>query len=646
MKAIRNDLLRWTCERHAGDHPLDRRLLRDKALELAGEHGLTGFKCSESWLTCFLKRYSFLVDLDNHSGPIFSNYRVWIDTMRSVITQYKHKDLFHLDELTMYSDISPARVSSTLENDELDPTLKKATVLMCCNSSGTEKLPLLICGSYPAVIVNESYVYSHSEDASINDTLFKEWVNHVNDRMLESNRKILLLLHRDRVNAFRGLGLSNVRHVFFPDAFPPLLRPLKRDVFHFVKMIYRSKYVEGIKEHEHRWNAENVVKSLVEAWRKVPRNLIIASFQRTSFRTDDCFLEIHCDAWEDLKIGTSFKKFVTFDDKLSTNASYKQRKSTGKTHEYNLRTRQIVTVIDEHFDTIHSKENERIDDHTQVNGNLKEIYMRKNIDWKRKGSLKRSYEKAQLSEDGYEEMNNVKSSDNSTSKNNEDIVTVPPPAKLPKINDIHATENASQGSKSEEIYSTRTIVNATLTTSGRNASCDCELDKTVNNEKRNKNNQTCSSKRSIESSSEVDITSDSDIALQQVYDTSPVDTQKETNAMISYSPGEETELTDLNKSGRLSRKSLKRRRSRSDNTEESRNNSDNDEPERKRLSSDSDWAKQFETTFVFGSSDFARSLPTAFADALTMSDDGAQRPRLRRSCETERSIFTICPRRD
>lgn len=42
MKAIKDSLFRWTCERHATDCPLDRHLLRDKAMELAGEYGLTG----------------------------------------------------------------------------------------------------------------------------------------------------------------------------------------------------------------------------------------------------------------------------------------------------------------------------------------------------------------------------------------------------------------------------------------------------------------------------------------------------------------------------------------------------------------------------------------------------------------------------
>lgn len=164
--------------------------------------------------------------------------------MRSIITQYKHKDLFHVDELTMYADVSPIGTSvSTIQQDEPDRSLKKATVLMCCNASGTEKLPLLICGSYRDVIIGKDHMYSHSEDASINDGLFREWLTRLNCHMSNNDRKILLLLQRNRIDAFRDLELSNIRHIFFPDDFPPLLRPLKRDVFHFIKMAYRRRYV-------------------------------------------------------------------------------------------------------------------------------------------------------------------------------------------------------------------------------------------------------------------------------------------------------------------------------------------------------------------------------------------------------------------
>ncbi|XP_018346965.1 PREDICTED: tigger transposable element-derived protein 4-like [Trachymyrmex septentrionalis] len=645
MKVIKDDLLRWTCERHATGCLLDRHLLRDKALELAHKHGLTNFKCTEKWLTSFLKKYGFsLRNTKELSGPIFNNYRLWIDMMRSIITQYKHKDLFHADELMMYSDVPPTEISaSKIQQDESNTNLEKMTILLCCNASGTEKLPLLICGSYLAVVMGKDYIYSHSKDTSINDSLFREWLIQLNCLMSNDDRRILLLLHRNRIDAFRDLELSNIKHIFFPDDFPPMLRPLKRDVFHFVKMTYRRKYVEGIRERRHQWNVENVVRSLMEAWRQVPRNLIIASFQRTSFRTDDCLLEIRYDAWEDLKTGISFRKFVTFDDYLTANASQNQCESTSRNHSYNLRTRMSKET--DKFNNLFnfatsSKEKDPIFDHALVNEISKITYEKKDIDWKRTNPLKRSHDKAQLNEELYEE---AKLSNESTSRENENIAIIPTLERPPKVVDIQI-ESIARTSKSSDIYlTTQASVNESRTNTEYDKS---ECDKTVNNEERCKNSRVSSNERSIKYA-EVDNVNDDDIASQQVFnDTSAVDSQldtKEPNAkVVSFSfLRDEVEEADLDGNVRSSsRKSLKRR-----SVDKSEGNS-SDEPERKRLRSDSDWMKQYETTFVFGPFDVARTVTTVSADTFTISDSGVPQLKPRRSCETERSIFTISPRRD
>ncbi|XP_024882838.1 tigger transposable element-derived protein 4-like [Temnothorax curvispinosus] len=645
MRVIKDDLLRWTCKRHAAGDPLDRHLLRDKALELAGEHGLTDFKCSEKWLTSFLKRYGFSLNLEEPSGPIFKDYRLWIDMMRSIITRYKHKDLFHVDELTMYSDVSPTGLSvSPTRQDELETSLKKTTVLLCCNASGTEKLPLLICGSYPAAIMGKDHMYSHSEDASINDGLLREWLTRLNCRMSSSGRRILLLVHRNRIGSFRNFKLSNIRHVFFPDDFPPSLRPLKRDVFHFVKMAYRRKYVKGIRGDKRRWNVENVVRSLMEAWREVPRDLIIASFQRTGFRTDNCFLRIHCNAWEDLETGVSFRRFVTFDDYLSANASHKRCESTGRSHSYNFRPRKTVRFDDVPNFAIDSSRRDLIVGHAQVNGNLKEIYVEKDIDCegkKVKNLLKRSHDEAQLDEDLCEE---AKSSDESLSGKNEDIIVIPTSARPPKVIDIRTIESTARGSKSGDVRPTTT--RASLDESRTHTERDCTLDKTANNEEKCKNSRVLSNVRSIVGP-EVDNIANDDIsvALQQVFDdTSAVDSDaKEPNVRVvsRASPRDEIESTDSGGNvGCFPQKSLKRH---SVNAEESRDNSNDGEPERKRSRSDSDWMRRYETAFVFGPFDLAWTVTTVSAN----SDNGVpQSVRPRRSCETERSIFTIRPRRD
>lgn len=382
----------------------------------------------------------------------------------------------------------------------------------------------------------------------------------------------------------------------------------------------RPRYVKGISGRRRRWNVENVVRSLTEAWREVPCDLIIASFQRTSFRTDDRFLKIRCNAPEDPETGTSFRKF---DDYLS-NVSRKQCESTGRSHSYNLRTRKAVRFDDPLNFATDSKGRDPTIDRAQVSGNLKGIYMGKEIDRKRRNLLKRSHDRAQLDEE-------AKSSDESTSRENEDIV-IPKAARPPKAIDIQTIENLTRSSKSDDVRST---TRASMNEPRTDMQYEYKLDKTANKEG-------CKNGRELRNgrSPEADNANDGSIALQQVLDdTSAVDLEPNARVSSRAIPRDGTESADLNENiGCSPRKSLKRR---SVDAEESQSKSDG-EPERKRSRSDSDWMKQYETAFVFGPFDSARTLTTVSAG----SDNGAQSIRPRCSYETERSIFTISPRRD
>ncbi|XP_071855940.1 uncharacterized protein [Bombus fervidus] len=352
MKAVKEQLFEWACKKYAMNSLLDRRLLREKALELARISGSNGFKCSDRWLTTFLKEYGFSTDLISQPGPMFTDYRDWIDLMRSTIVEYRHRDLFHADELTMYSDVLPSGIPCNGIKDPraIDSSRNRVTVLMSCNSSGTTKLPLFVCGPYASKITAKEHVYNHSEDSCIGDEFFKSWLSNVNDRMIESNRKILLFLRRGRARALKDFAASNVQLVYFPEDFPAFLRPLRRDVFHYVKMVFRRRYAERLKRYTMKWNLDDILASLIEAWESIPRELIVFSFQRTHFRTDDCFLRINCDCWNSLKAGISFKKFVTFDDGLSSEPATYEKNHRCRCYE--LSNRKNVEQTDD--DTVDS----------------------------------------------------------------------------------------------------------------------------------------------------------------------------------------------------------------------------------------------------------------------------------------------------
>lgn len=103
-------------------------------------------------------------ETDLQQQPIMHRYNLlWHST--STRTFFHH-------ELTIYSDILSTKISSNIQRDDrYDPEEDDGPD--SCNASG-EKLPLLICGSYPAVKTSKDYVYSNSEDASINNNLILE----------------------------------------------------------------------------------------------------------------------------------------------------------------------------------------------------------------------------------------------------------------------------------------------------------------------------------------------------------------------------------------------------------------------------------------------------------------------------------------
>lgn len=405
-----------------------------------------------------------------------------------------------------------------------------------------------------------------------------------------------------------------------------------------------SRFVKGIKEHGmDRWNVENVVRSLAKAWRKIPRGLIIASFQRTSFRTDDCFLEIHCDEWEDLKTGVPFEKFVTFDDDLSPVAAHGCQKSPGQNHNYNLRTREIVTLDDLPDSATDPRRRISIDDARQrPNENSKKTNVEADVNCNESTASKRSYEARSDESAG---KSNAMSDDDSivrrlgqtSRKDSEDVAVAPPRVKTPRIVGIEvigAARRRDHAAKPEEIDRTRATANVASTSSG--TSCVRKsARKATDREERREDDRGFSDERPIESTPRAADANRNDIAPRRALN--------DTFVVDSNATGHHDSIS--------SQGSLKRKRSCSvDSTDEPAESSHNDrEPTLKRPKSGSNWTKKYETTFVFGSPpDVARNAFAASVGALpdddALLDLDAQRPRPpRRSCEMERSIFTIRP---
>ncbi|XP_011312591.1 uncharacterized protein [Fopius arisanus] len=326
--AMKEELLKWLCIQHATHAPLNRNILRLKANELVGRFDLTSFKCAESWLTTFLKRYHFPANLAEGVGPIFDDYHTWVEMIHGLINQYSYDDQYHLDELTMYTDFSPSTVyqpeitpdapvdMSTLKLDVTTPSMYQTTILLVCNATGTQKQKPLISSPYP-VQNNESYDYIQNDSSRITDEILSAYLFMVNHQMAEKGRVILLFMSRTRINILKMVRFTHILPVFLPYHFPSHLKPLRRDVSHCIKMSYRKSYITRLLSTEDGlWTPQDISQALVDSWLQLPREIIIVRFQRTKFRTDESSLSFECPEWESLETGVPFERFVTFDDDL------------------------------------------------------------------------------------------------------------------------------------------------------------------------------------------------------------------------------------------------------------------------------------------------------------------------------------------
>ncbi|DBA02719.1 TPA: hypothetical protein N0F65_010544 [Lagenidium giganteum] len=117
-----------------------------------------------------------------------------------VTDQYRPEDVFNTDETGLVWAKLPTRTLSTAARSGRKQSKQRTTVLVTANAAGTKKLPLL---------------YISHVSAWMKLALFEEWLGKLNERMVEQQRHILLLLDNASVHK-TGRTFSNVRLHLLP----------------------------------------------------------------------------------------------------------------------------------------------------------------------------------------------------------------------------------------------------------------------------------------------------------------------------------------------------------------------------------------------------------------------------------------------
>ncbi|UYV75131.1 hypothetical protein LAZ67_12002593, partial [Cordylochernes scorpioides] len=147
---------------------------------------------------------------------------------------YDPANIYNADETGLFFHLIPDRTLA--HKDESCRGVKRMkqriTVLLCCNSTGTDKRRLLIIGksAKPRCFRNFSphfyCIYTSNSKAWMTSSIFQEWLLQFNKQLVSEGRRILLLLDNATSHCVPNDGLSNIKIHFLPPNMTANLQPL------------------------------------------------------------------------------------------------------------------------------------------------------------------------------------------------------------------------------------------------------------------------------------------------------------------------------------------------------------------------------------------------------------------------------------
>ena len=143
-------LLLWLKQAKSQNILISGQLLLEKADNFATEMKVA-FKSNLGWLERFRTRHGItLKNISEEAGKVTGHMTShWMSlTLPAILRDYAAKDIFNADEFGLFYRCLPEK-TFVFKGDachEGKKSKERLTVLVCCNSDGTEKIPLFVIG--------------------------------------------------------------------------------------------------------------------------------------------------------------------------------------------------------------------------------------------------------------------------------------------------------------------------------------------------------------------------------------------------------------------------------------------------------------------------------------------------------------------
>ncbi|CAG8609662.1 3925_t:CDS:2 [Gigaspora rosea] len=180
-------------------------LIKKKSHQFAKEFGIPeeSFTFSNGWVTKFKKRNGLrkiIMHSEAASAPL-ENLPTERTKLRELLSQYNPDDIYNADETGLFYRLLLNQMISKKAIAGKKKDKSRITILLCANSTGSDKFRSLVIGSSkkPRSFngINRSQLpanYRNNEKAWMRCDIWENWLKFIDDGFRIQNRKVLLLV--------------------------------------------------------------------------------------------------------------------------------------------------------------------------------------------------------------------------------------------------------------------------------------------------------------------------------------------------------------------------------------------------------------------------------------------------------------------
>ena len=325
---VRKILQEWISQSLWNGIPITSPIIQDTAQavwhRIPAEHREGNGSFSYKWISNFLSKMDVNISVLDEELP--KTPKVWTFEERDVLKAYfakiPPKDLFTLDEAFLSYNL-PLDYAQ-YEASSIQRRIEVATVMLCSNLDGSEKLKPVVVGKYdsyksfrnyfpnePKDPVSQSMLgtkmakkfdisYHSNRKAWLTSNLFHNWLVRWDKRLVAVNRKIWIVLDDSCCHRIINLRLQNIKLVYTSSNSKFL--PFNWGVWDEFKTRYRIQQYQALIDLQNRISKNIQSKNKLEQNECLPSGKkCLISFEQSQLTMSNAFKFIK-KAWDDIPV--------------------------------------------------------------------------------------------------------------------------------------------------------------------------------------------------------------------------------------------------------------------------------------------------------------------------------------------------------